>query len=199
MSKSIFGSRILATGILLTFIIAFTGFIYLQTQQAEKEPEGYSQKNDYGFTYFTPDESTVLKIGITKENVTMDSGWIVAKLDGDNKQYGVIWLKQAKIPSNYTRDLSGFTSFVLERVEKTGVKFVSDEEINFPESVTHDIEGHRYMILDGKEETPVLAGTWCCEETDLCFMVYSLVDPEFYPIEELIETWDFFIGYIKCC
>ena len=193
-------NRTIVSVLLILFIFGFTGFNYLRsTGDTTDGFDGYVEISDFGFSFITPEEVDIYHIGITQETISEDSGWFIAKLDGDTKQYGVIWTRQDQIPSNYTRDLSGFRSFVLETVEEDGIVFSDEGETTVSMIDKHEINEQLFWILEGDMDTPVLTGWWCCDETGLYIMVYSLLSPDSGSMEELAETWSFYAQNVKCC
>jgi hypothetical protein len=185
---------------LFFIIISFTGFNYYRTQiDTTETPDGYVEISDYGFSFITPIEVDTLYIGVTDETVSVESGWFVAKLDGDTEQYGIIWVKHELIPLNYPRDLSGFQSFVLDTAETDGVVFSDEGGITRSEIDGHDVSNQMYWIQEGDVDTPVLTGCWRCDETDLYIMVYSLLSPDAGSLENLAGIWRFYAEHIECC
>lgn len=200
LSEGESGSRNLVTVVLICFVIIYTGFNYLQARNAPvDEMEGFVEVTDYSFSFITPEETPTIEIGITDTEASTESGWFIAKLEGNSKQYGVIWVEKDKIPSDYTRDLDGFLAYVIDTVEASGVVFSGEENVACQVTSQHVVEEHLYWIIEDEKETPVMTGLWCCDESDLCILVYSLLDQELGSMDDLEELWRFYTEHVRCC
>jgi len=192
--------RLSETLLIVLVIFVITGINIQRTEKKSSEPlNEYSMNSDFGFNFLVSLETVTIHTGVTEETASNDSGWYISKLDGDAKQYGIIWCKKEQIPANYSKDLDGFYDFFLDYVAKNGVIISEKEEMQDSSLGDHKTTEQLIWITESEVDTPVLIGWWLCEEKDLCVMVYSLMAQESGSFEDLNNLFMFYAENIQCC